>query len=59
MSLERRKRQLKILELRRRAEQRLGARFDLREFHEQVIGSGILPLSVLESRINRWIDARR
>ena len=51
--------QLKILELRRRAEQRLGARFDLREFHEQVIGSGILPLSVLETRINRWIGARR
>ncbi|MBP7608653.1 MAG: DUF885 domain-containing protein [Steroidobacteraceae bacterium] len=51
--------QLKILELRRRAEQRLGERFDLREFHEQVIGSGILPLSVLETRINRWIDARR
>ena len=51
--------QLKILELRRRAEQRLGARFDLREFHEQVIGSGILPLSVLETRINRWIEARR
>jgi len=50
--------QLKILELRRRAEQRLGERFDLREFHEQVIGNGILPLSVLETRINRWIDAR-
>ncbi len=50
--------QLKILELRRRAEQRLGERFDLREFHQQVIGSGILPLSVLEARIHRWIDAR-
>ncbi|MDH4310701.1 MAG: DUF885 domain-containing protein [Gammaproteobacteria bacterium] len=51
--------QLKILELRRRAEQRLGERFDVREFHEQVIGSGPLPLSVLETRINRWIDVRR
>jgi uncharacterized protein (DUF885 family) len=51
--------QLKILELRRRAEQRLGERFDLREFHEQVIGSGSQPLSVLETRINRWIAARR
>ncbi len=51
--------QLKILELRRRAEQQLGESFDLREFHAQVIGSGILPLSVLEARINRWIDARR
>lgn len=51
--------QLKILELRRRAEQRLGERFDLRKFHEQVIGSGALPLSVLETRINRWIEALR
>jgi uncharacterized protein (DUF885 family) len=51
--------QLKILELRRRAEQRLGERFDLRKFHEQVIGAGALPLSVLETRINRWIEARR
>jgi len=50
--------QLKILELRRRAEQRFGERFDLREFHEQVIGNGVLPLSVLETRINRWIEAR-
>jgi uncharacterized protein (DUF885 family) len=51
--------QIKILELRRRAEQRLGDRFDVREFHEQVVGSGSLPLSVLEARINRWIAARR
>ena len=49
--------QLKILELRRRAEQRLGERFNVREFHEQVVGSGSLPLSVLEARINRWIGA--
>jgi uncharacterized protein (DUF885 family) len=51
--------QLKILELRRRAEQRLGARFDLREFHEQVVGSGPVPLSVLEAKVERWIAARR
>jgi uncharacterized protein (DUF885 family) len=51
--------QIKILELRRRAEQRLGERFDVREFHEQVVGSGALPLSVLEARINRWLAARR
>lgn len=51
--------QLKILELRRRAEQRLGERFNLREFHEQVIGGGSMPLPVLETRINRWIAARR
>jgi uncharacterized protein (DUF885 family) len=51
--------QLKILELRRRAERRLDERFDVREFHEQVIGNGSLPLSVLETRVNRWIDMRR
>jgi uncharacterized protein (DUF885 family) len=50
--------QLKILELRRRAEQQLGERFDLREFHEQIVGSGSLPLSVLETKVNRWIESR-
>ncbi len=50
--------QLKIQELRRRAEQRLGERFDARQFHAQVIGGGALPLSVLERRLDRWIEAR-
>ncbi len=47
--------QLKILELRRRAEEKLGPRFDIRAFHSQVVMSGSLPLSVLEARIDRWI----
>jgi uncharacterized protein (DUF885 family) len=50
--------QLKILELRRRAQQRLGPRFDVREFHEQVIAGGSLPLDVLEAKIDRWIAAQ-
>ena len=49
--------QLKILELRREAQARLGERFDLREFHEQVVGSGSLPLPVLEAKVRRWISA--
>ncbi|HET7204722.1 MAG TPA: DUF885 domain-containing protein [Steroidobacteraceae bacterium] len=49
--------QLKILELRREAERRLGARFDVREFHEQVVGSGSLPLTVLESKIDHWLSS--
>jgi uncharacterized protein (DUF885 family) len=51
--------QLKILELRDRARQALGARFDIREFHEQVLGTGALPLTVLEAKIDRWIAERR
>ena len=51
--------QLKILELRARAEQALGERFDLREFHDQVLMTGALPLTVLERKIDDWIAARR
>ena len=51
--------QLKILELRARAEQALGDRFDLRDFHAQVLMTGALPLTVLERKIDDWIAARR
>ena len=51
--------QLKILELRARAEQALGRRFDLREFHAQVLMTGALPLTVLERKIDDWIASRR
>jgi uncharacterized protein (DUF885 family) len=50
--------QIRILELRRRAQQKLGPRFDVREFHEQVVASGSLPLDVLEARIERWIASQ-
>jgi len=50
--------QLKILELRDRAEQALGTRFDLREFHAQVLMTGALPLAVLERKIDDWIASR-
>ncbi|MFN3946245.1 MAG: DUF885 domain-containing protein [Allosphingosinicella sp.] len=51
--------QLKILELRARAREALGDRFDIREFHEQVLGTGALPLTVLEAKINDWIAGKR
>jgi uncharacterized protein (DUF885 family) len=51
--------QLKILELRDRAEKALGSRFDIRGFHEQVLMTGALPLPVLEQKIDDWITARR
>lgn len=47
--------QLKLLELRDRARARLGARFDLRDFHAIVLGAGALPLSLLERRVDRWL----
>jgi uncharacterized protein (DUF885 family) len=49
--------QLKIRELRTQAEEALGDRFDVREFHRQVLGSGSLPLVLLEAKIDRWIAA--
>ncbi len=51
--------QLKILELRERAQQQLGSQFDIREFHDQVIDSGALPLDVLDEQINLWIAQKK
>lgn len=50
---------LTIQRLRRKAETALGAKFDLRQFHAQVLGSGALPLPVLEAKIDRWIAGQR
>jgi len=50
--------QLKILELRERARKQLGDKFDLRAFHDQVLGAGALPLNVLETRMNEWVVAQ-
>ncbi len=47
--------QMKIRELRTRAEKALGAKFDVRQFHEQVLMTGSLPLAVLEAKIDKWI----
>lgn len=47
--------ELTLLELRARAEKRLAARFDVRAFHEVVLGEGHLPLSTLEKRVDAWI----
>ena len=47
--------ELKIRELRQRANDALGAKFDLRAFHDAVLENGAVPLDVLEAHIDRWI----
>jgi uncharacterized protein (DUF885 family) len=49
--------QLKILELRKRAQDQLGDKFDIRAFHDEILRGGALPLDVLDSRTNEWIAA--
>ena len=49
--------QLKFSELRARAQKQLGAKFDLRRFHDALLGDGALPLSLVEAKIDRWIAA--
>ncbi len=51
--------QLKILELRDRARQELGDRFDIRAFHDEVLDSGALPLDVLSDRVDAWIAQQK
>nr|WP_111265931.1 DUF885 family protein [Lysobacter maris] len=51
--------ELKIKELRARAEEALGEDFDIRAFHAEVLKDGSVPLDVLEGKIDRWIAARR
>lgn len=50
--------QLKISELRAEAEARLGDEFDLRAFHDHLLGAGALPLDLLEQRMDRWLAAQ-
>jgi uncharacterized protein (DUF885 family) len=51
--------ELKIQALRSRAQQVLGARFDIREFHSEILKDGAMPLDILEAKIKLWLDAQR
>jgi uncharacterized protein (DUF885 family) len=51
--------QLKIRELRTRAEQKLGPKFNVREFHTQILKDGSMPLAVLDAKIDRWIASKK
>jgi uncharacterized protein (DUF885 family) len=51
--------QMKITELRARAEKALGPKFDIKAFHDEVLKDGSVPLDVLEMKIDRWISAQK
>ena len=51
--------ELKIRELRQRAEQELGSKFDIKAFHDQILLGGSMPLTILEQNVDRWISATR
>ncbi len=51
--------QLKIRELRDRAQKELGPKFDIRTFHDEILDGGALPLDILDARTNRWIAAQK
>jgi uncharacterized protein (DUF885 family) len=51
--------ELRIMALRRKAEAALGAKFDIRAFHDALLDEGPMPLALLEQRIDAWIAARR
>ena len=51
--------QLKILELRKKAETKMGKNFDIKVFHEKVLESGVMPLALLENKINTWINSSK
>ena len=48
--------QLKIMELRKKAETKMGAKFNIKKFHEKVLESGVMPLDLLDKKINNWIN---
>lgn len=47
--------QMKIIELRKRAQDKMGDKFDIKKFHEKVLESGVMPLALLEKKIDAWI----
>jgi len=51
--------ELKFQALRKRAAEALGARFDIREFHSEILKDGAMPLDILEAKIQLWMEANR
>jgi uncharacterized protein (DUF885 family) len=48
--------EIKLRELRTSAEAQLGAAFDIRSFHDEILASGAVPLDVVETRVKSWIE---
>jgi len=51
--------QLEILKLRQRSQQELGSHFDIRQFHDEVLSAGNLPLNILETRVDAWLATKK
>jgi uncharacterized protein (DUF885 family) len=51
--------EMKIRDLRRRAEEKLGQSFDLRDFHDAVLANGAVPLGILDKLVTEWIEQQR
>ena len=51
--------EMKITELRQKAAKALGPKFDVREFHTEILKDGALPLGVLEEKIDRWVATKK
>lgn len=51
--------QLEIMKLRKEAEQKLGSKFDIREFHDMVLREGVLPLEMLDEQVEKYINAAK
>lgn len=51
--------QMKITELRARAEKALGDRFDIRAFHDEILKDGAVPLDILDAKVDRWIESQK
>ncbi len=51
--------QLKISELRKMAEEKLGEKFDIREFHDAVLRNGAVPLTILENNVKKWVEEKQ
>jgi len=51
--------QMKIREVRTKAEKELGTKFSIKEFHNQILDAGCLPMKILEDKINNWIASKK